>query len=99
MVKKIFSSKPRKIDFEFEGKALAVRKLPLRLGLKMQAFAENDSVPPEIVAEIIADCVVDKNGQQVWSIDDVLGFDMEPMLQIFSEISGSSEGLEGAEKN
>ena len=89
--------KPRSVDFTFDGKPLAVRNMPLRLGLKLQAIDKDGDVPPELVAEIIADCVVDKGGKSVWSIDDVLNFDLEPMLRIFSEVSG--EKVEDAEKN
>jgi len=89
--------KSRSVDFTFDGKPLAVRNLSLRLGLKLQATNKDNEVPPEVVAEIIADCVVDEGGKSVWSIDDVLNFDLEPMLKIFSEVSGAR--VKDAEKN
>ena len=89
---------PREIDFSYQGKALAVRKLPLRLGLKMQTL-EEDSLSPDIVAEVISECVVYKNGKTVWSIDEVLELDLQPMLKLFSEVSGTSFSAEDAEKN
>lgn len=95
----IVSSKPRSIDFTFDGKPLFVRRLPLQLGLKMQAVKEDESLPAEIIAEIISQCVVGKNGKAVWSVEDVLGLDLEPMLKLFSEISGMSVGIGDAEKN
>lgn len=97
MTIKIGSSKPRPIDFDFDGKALAVRKLPLRLGLKMQAVADDEGLPPELVAEIISECVVDEKGKHIFSVEQVLDFDLEPMLKLFSEVSGISVG--DAEKN
>ena len=99
MATDITPRKPRSIDFTFEGKPLFVRRLPLRLGLKLQSFGDEDSLPPEIVAEIISECVVNEDGKQVWSEDDVLGFDMEPMLKIFSEVSNAPVSAEEAEKN
>lgn len=90
--------KPRVIDFTYRGKPLAVRRLPLSLGLKMQTIT-GDSMPSELVAEVISECVVYKDGKKVWSVDDVLEFDVDPMLKLFSEISGASVSTEDAEKN
>jgi hypothetical protein len=90
--------KPREIDFTYEGKPLAVRRLSLRLGLKLQEI-QDDSLPPETVAEVISECVVGKDGMKLWSVDDVLEFDLEVMLNLFSEVSGISFNIEEAEKN
>lgn len=98
MTVEIGSNKPRAIDFTFNGNALAVRKLPLSLGLKLQSAPE-DGIPAELVAEIISKCVVDGDGNKVWTPDDVLDFDLDPMLQLFSEISESVVRVEEAEKN
>jgi hypothetical protein len=93
----IGSGKPRSIDFTFDGKPLAVRNMSLRLGLKMQLQGDEDGLPAELVAEIIAECVVDKKGNTVWGVDEVLDFDLEPMMKLFSEVSGATIG--DAEKN
>lgn len=95
----IVASKPRAIDFTFDGKKLAVRKMPLSLGLKLQA-AEDDNIPAELLGEIIARCVVDQKGKAVFSVEQVLDSDLEPMLQLFNEVTGYSvpQG-EDVEKN
>ena len=98
MTVEIGSVKPRAIDFTYKGKKLAVRKMPLSLGLKLQTL-EDDVVPPDLVAEIIAKCVVDEKGNQVWRLDEVLELDLDPMLQLFSEVSGAALTAEEAEKN
>ena len=98
MTVEICAGKPREVDFTFDGKPLFVRQMPLQLGLKLQTVEDGDSVSPEIVAEIISQCVVDAKGKAVWSNDDVLGFDLKPMLEIFSEVSGRST-IEDAKKN
>ena len=98
MATEIGKAKPREIDFTYEGKPLAVRRLPLRLGLKMQALTE-ESVPPEVVAEIISECVVSNDGKSVWSIDEILEFDLDSMLSLFSEVSDIALNVEEAEKN
>ena len=98
MTVEICSSKPRDVDFTFNGKPLFVRQMPLQLGLKVQAMGDGDNVSPDIVAEIISQCVVDGKGKAIWSTDDVLGFDLKPMLEIFSEVSGRST-IEDAKKN
>jgi hypothetical protein len=99
MAIEIGKKKPRPIDFTFNGKPLAVRKLPLRLGLKMNAFAGENSLPAELVAEIISHCVVSKDGKSVWNTEEVLDFDLDTMLKLFSEVSGEATGIEDAEKN
>ena len=99
MAIEIGKKKARPIDFTFNGKPLAVRKLPLRLGLKMNAHAGEDSLPAELVAEIIANCVVGKDDKAIWDAEAVLDFDMETMLKLFSEVSGEAMGIEDAEKN
>ena len=99
MTVEICSSKPKSVDFTFNKKPLFVRKLPLQLGLKMQEFDDGTSIPSEIVAEIISQCVVDAKGKAVWSTDEVLGFDLKPMLEIFSEVSGTSLNVGDAKKN
>ena len=99
MTVEICSSKPRSVDFTFDGKPLFIRQLPLELGLKMQVFEEDANIPPDIIAEIISQCVVDEKGKAVWSVDDVLGFDLKPMLELFSEVSGTSLNVEDAKKN
>ena len=98
MTVEICSSKPREVDFTFNGKQLFVRQMPLQLGLKVQAMEDGADVSPEIVAEIISQCVVDGKGKSIWSNEDVLGFDLKPMLEIFSEVSGRST-IEDAKKN
>ena len=98
MATEIGKAKPREIDFTYEGKPLAVRRLPLRLGLKMQALTE-ESVPPEVAAEIISECVVSNDGKSVWSIDEILEFDLDSMLSLFSEVSDIALNVEEAEKN
>ena len=99
MTIEICSSKPKEVDFTFNGKPLFVRNLPLKLGLKMQAFVDDASIPPELLAEIVSQCVVDGKGKPVWSADDVLGFDLKPMLQIFTEVSGTALNVDDAKKN
>lgn len=98
MATEIGKAKPREIDFTYEGKPLAVRRLSLHLGMKLQTV-EDDSLPPEIVAEVISECVVSKDGKKLWSVDDVLQFDLDAMLKLFSEVSGISFNIEEAEKN
>ena len=99
MAIEIGGSSPRETDFTFEGKPLFVRRLPLRLGLKLQQVSDGDSVPADTIAEIIAECIVLKDGTRPWSFEDVLDFDTPEMLRIFSEISESSVGDKEAEKN
>lgn len=98
MTTAIFSSKPRPIDFTFEGSKLAVRKLPLSLGLKLQAL-EGDNIPAELLGEIIAKCVVTEEGTAVFSAQQVLDSDLEPMLKLFNEVTSGSLDGEDVEKN
>jgi len=98
MTVEICSSKPTAVDFTFNSKPLFVRQMPLQLGLKVQSLEDGGSVAPEIVADIISQCVVDAKGKAVWSSADVLGFDLKPMLEIFAEVSGRST-IEEAKKN
>lgn len=99
MAIEIGSSKPRKVKFNFRGNPVYVRKMPLMLGLKMQSVAEGEVMPPEIIGEIIAACVVDEDGNCLWSMEDVLNFDLDPMLKLFGEVSGTSLKVGDAEKN
>jgi hypothetical protein len=87
----IGGKKPRAVDFTFEGKALFVRQLPLRLGLKIQGVAEDDSLPAEIVAEIIAECVVFEDGSKCFDVDRVLDFDTREMMELFGAVSSDAE--------
>ena len=98
MTVQIGKGKPREIDFEFEGKKLFVRKLPLSLGLKLHSVTD-DVVPPEFIAEVISECVIYKDGKKPFSVKDVLEFDLDPMLKLFSEVTGSTVSTEEAEKN
>ena len=98
MAIEIGGRKPRPIDFTFEGEPLFVRQLPLRLGLKLQSESDDDMVPAEIIAEIIAECVVNKGGNNVFDVDSILGFDTKDMLELFSAVSGEASVKE-AEKN
>lgn len=98
MAIEIGGRKPKAIDFTFEGEPLFVRQLPLRLGLKLQGASDDDAVPAELVAEIIAECVVRENGERPFSIDDILDFDTRDMMELFSAVSSDSSFGE-AEKN
>ena len=93
------AGKPRSIDFTFNGKPLAVRRLPLRLGLKLQNVGDGDTISSDIVAEFISTCVVHEDGSSVWNPDDVLDFDAAAMMSLFSEVSGLAVSTEEAEKN
>lgn len=93
----IGGSKPRSIDFTFHGKALFIKRLPLRVGLQMQRVSDGDFIPADVVAEIISSCVVYEDGSNVWSAEEVLDFDATSMMELFSEVSGLS--VEEAEKN
>lgn len=97
MTTEIGFDKPRPIDFTFKGAPLAVRSMPLRLGIKLQSIEQDEGVPADILAEIISACVVDKKGKSIWSVDEVLDFDLEPMLKLFNEVSGVT--VEDAAKN
>lgn len=89
--------KPQPIDFEIDGEKLFIRKLPFGLGFRLQAVSED--VPADLVAEIVATCIVNEQGNPLLSIDQVLELDMEPIMRLFSEVSGYSVELEEAEKN
>lgn len=98
MATEIGGRKPKAIDFTFEGEPLFVRQLPLRLGLKLQGASDDDSVPAEIVAEIIAECVVREDGERPFDVDKVLDLDTRDMMDLFSAVSGGNK-FEDAEKN
>lgn len=99
MAVELGKSKPRPIDFKLDGKALAARRLPLRLALKIQSVGDGDALPADIVAEFISTCVVYKDGSTVWTPEEVLDFDAENMVELFQEVSGFSATVEEAEKN
>lgn len=99
MTTEISGGRHKDTDFTFEGKPLFIRRLPLRLGLKLQSVSEGETVPAEIIAEIISECIVFEGGGKVWTHEDVLDFDTQPMLEIFSAISESSISGKDAEKN
>lgn len=92
-------TQPRAIDFELDGKPLAIRRLPLRLGLKIQSVEDGDFIPADIIAEFISTCVVYEDGNQVWTPEEVLDFDAQSMMLLFGEVSGLSTTVEEAEKN
>lgn len=96
MTIKIGTSKPKAIDFTHNGVSLAVRKLPLRLGLLLQR--EEGDVSPDLLAEILATCVVHEDGVQAFTKDEALDFDLDVMLKLFDEVSASAS-MENAEKN
>lgn len=95
----IGGSKVRPVDFTFNEKPLFMRKLTLRLALKIQSVDEGDSIPPEIVSEFISTCVVDADGKQVLTPEEVLEFDASAMMELFSEVSNQSITQEDAVKN
>ena len=102
MAIEIGNSKPTPVDFTVGGKALYARKMPLRLGLKMQGEMSDDKVEmdAEVVAEIILQCVVFKDGKPAFeSAEEVLGWDAGVMLGLFAEVSSISFTVEDAEKN
>lgn len=99
MTVNIAASKPRKVDFDFDGQQLYVRKMSLELGLKLQVLKEGDDIPAELIAEIVAACVVNADGEQLLTTEEVLGFDLEPMLRLFSEVSDTATRASEAEKN
>lgn len=91
---------PKKIDFTYGDKQLYVRGLTLSLGLKLQSIPEDQDISAELIAEIVAASVVDKNGARIFvSAEEALGMDLEPMLKLFSEVSSLSVKPEEAEKN
>lgn len=99
MTTEIGVSKPRPIDFTKDEKTLAVRNLPLMLGVKMQGLTDGDAISGELIAEIVSTCVVYEDGSQVWTVEEVLENDMAPMLQLFHEVSGTMTSIADAEKN
>lgn len=99
MTTEIGASKPRPIDFTKDEKKLAVRSLPLSLGVKMQGITEDRKISGELIAEIVSTCVVYEDGSQVWTVDEVLQNDMAPMLQLFHKVSGAMATIEDAGKN
>ena len=90
--------KPRATDFTFDGEPLFVRQMPLRLGIKLQSVNEDGEIPAEIIAEIIAGCVVSGKGEVVFDVDTVLDFDIKEMMELFSVIS-KTDSIGDAEKN
>lgn len=97
MTTEIGMAKPRATDFTVNGKAVSVRKLPLSLGLRLQSV--EGEIPPEIIAEVIAQCVVDGKGKPIFTVETVLNHDLEPMLKLFYEVTSSVAKGEDAEKN
>src|SRR6056300_591965 len=91
--------KPKRTEFSLDGTILYVRKMPFGLGFRLQSVAEGDDIPVELLAEIVATCVVNKDGKPLLTIDRVLELDLEPMMQLFNEVSGASIKAEDAEKN
>lgn len=96
------SSKPQKTEFTIDGEVLFVRKMPLRLGLKLQGAVGDGSteVPAEVVAGSIFECVVLKDGSPAFeSVESVLDMDTAVMLGLFSVVSEKSFQVENARKN
>ena len=98
----VSSSKPKKTEFTIDGEALFIRKMPLRLGLKLQGAVGDGTteVPAELVAGSLFECVVLKDGSHAFeSVDAVLDLDTAVMLSLFSEVSSQSFAIEDARKN
>ena len=102
MTIEVSSSKPKETEFTIDGEALFIRKMPLRLGLKLQGAVGDGSteVPAEVVAGSLFECVVLKDGSNAFeSVEAVLDLDTAVMLRLFSEVSSKSFEVEDARKN
>ena len=102
MPTELCSKKPRPIDVVHNGEPLFARKMPFRLGFKIQGGLEGDSVQvdADLVAEIIVECVVTGKGKPAFkSTAAVLSMDAGAVSALFAEVSAISFSIEDAEKN
>lgn len=99
MTIEVVSKQPRAVDFTINGAPLFIRKMPLRLGLKLQqGMTDDGGLPAELVAEAIQQCTLLEGGAPAFeSVDTVLDMDTGSMLQLFSEVSAIA--FADAEKN
>ena len=85
-------SQKHPIDYTLDGEELAVRPMPLRLGIRIQqSLGDGDSVDLDVslVAECISECVVfAKTGKRVWeNAADVEEADSRLMMRLFNDLS------------
>ena len=85
-------SQKHPIDYTLNKKTLAVRPMPLRLGLRIQqSMGGDDSVEVDVslVSECISECVIYADtGERVWKtaaeVDDL---DSRLMMRLFNDLS------------
>lgn len=89
------------IDFTHNGRPLMARPMPLKLALSMQEPGDDGSlsVPVELMAKVISECVLfADDGQRVYTSDEILESDVSAMIPLFKAATQIFDAEE-AEKN